>query len=59
MSGSQSEEQWTIIGYCDRCGCTLFAIGERVQWASEYCDDGKNGGHTLEKELYLEEFDEI
>ena len=55
----QSEEQWEIIGYCDHCGCTLYAMGEHTQWASYFCDDGNNGGHTLENEVDLEVMDEI
>jgi len=46
-----NESQWEVLDYCDRCGCTLYGMGERVRWASEFCDG--QSGHTLEKELDL------
>ena len=53
----RSEEQWEIIGYCDHCGCTLYAMGDNTQWASEFCG-GASGGHTLENEVDLEVLDD-
>ena len=53
----RSEEQWEIIGYCDHCGCTLYAMGDNTQWASEFCG-GSSGGHVLENEVDLEVLDD-
>ena len=53
----QSEEQWEVLDYCDRCGCTLYGMGEHVRWATEFCDG--ESGHTLENEVDLEEVDDV
>ena len=50
----RSEEQWEPIAWCDDCGCTLYGMGERVRWASEYCPYSENG-HHVETELEIEE----